>query len=32
MSRMCCQGLFNGNDGILFFILIFLLLFGCCDD
>jgi len=28
----CTNGAFAGNDGILFFILVFLLLFGCCND
>lgn len=28
----CCGSLFGSNDGILFFILVFLLLFGCCDN
>ncbi len=26
------KGVFGSNDGILFFILVFLLLFGCCDQ
>ena len=31
-NNNCCSGLFGSNDGILFFILVFLLLFGCCGD
>ncbi len=26
------NGVFGSNDGILFFILVFLLLFGCCGQ
>ncbi len=27
---MFSNGVFGSNDGILFFVLVFLLLFGCC--
>ena len=32
LGNKCCGTLFGSNDGILFFILVFLLLFGCCDN
>ena len=32
LGNKCCGAFFGSNDGILFFILVFLLLFGCCDQ
>lgn len=31
LGNKCCGSIFGSNDGILFFILVFLLLFGCCE-